>query len=114
MMKTLGKALSIGLLFVSMSSIALADGIDFAGGSGGSMNFTNAIGQTLSVSNAPISSIVLASRKDPTFTVTGGLLNFVTGGATDIEPTLTQFGAGSSSSDLSITGTVFNGATEIA
>jgi hypothetical protein len=114
MMKTLVKALSLSLLFLSMSSLALADGIDFAGGSGGSMSFTNALGQKLSVTDAPIDSIVLASRKDPKFTVSGGLLDFMTGAATNIQPTLTSFGAGSSSDDLSISGTVFNGATQVA
>ena len=113
-MKAIGRVLAVLVVLGSICSLAKADGIDFAGFSGGSVSFTPAIGQTVQVSNAPINLLYLLSNPGTQYSVTSGALNFVTGAATSMNSGMFTFGAGSSAQDLTISGNVFNGATQIA
>ena len=101
---------------LSIAQLAKADGVDFAGFSGGKVTFTPAVGQSLQVSGAPINLLWLLSEAGTKYIVDSGALNFKTGTASSIDPNnnMVMFGAGSSPTDLTITGNVFNGSTQIA
>ncbi len=67
------------VLLVAMVAVpAMADTIDFAGGSGGNLTFTPATGASLSVQNAPLGSLWVVSNGIQ-HAISGGLLNFTTG-----------------------------------
>ena len=88
--------------------------LDFAGFAGGTVTFTPVVGQSLQVSNAPINLLYMLSSPGTQYAVTSGALNFITGTATSINQGMVTFGAGTSASDLTITGAVFNGSNQIA
>lgn len=110
------RLLVVFAVVLSVAQIAKADGVDFAGFSGGTVTFTPAVGQSLQVSDAPVNLLWLLSEAGTKYVVDSGALNFKTGTATSVDPitNMVMFGAGGSSTDLTITGNVFNGSTQIA
>jgi hypothetical protein len=92
------------MAFVMLAPMASADDlliaqgrqIDFSGGSGGSMNFTLGMGNSLTVTGAPITNLV-QFPSFLNFPVVGGLLNLSTGAC---ESGCTKFNKGSGTSTL--------------
>jgi len=85
MRKTLLLSIALTAMFVALTLSANANSLppglemDFAGGSGGNVNFNPAVGNVFTVSDAPISSVEqFPSNKF--FGITGGYLDLVTGG----------------------------------
>ncbi len=97
--------LAVALLFVLwvMAPPAVADSIDFMGGTGGSVNFTYALGSTFSLTGAPLNLFFLGSSLSP-IPINSGALSFVTGPATSISGTTITFGPGG---NLTVTGGVY-------
>lgn len=134
-MKTTIQALAVCFMLACTTSIARADGIDFSGSSGGQLSFNPEVGQSLTVSNAPINLLWALHNPNVTYSLSAnsasgvpgstGVLNFTTGVATQIATddstktnyspfcgysTCASFGAGGSSlnPDLTITGSVYS------
>jgi PEP-CTERM motif len=110
-MRIIRKILIVFVLVTSISAVAKADGIDFYGGTGGGLTFTPQVGQSLTVSNAPISLLWPLSSPSTQYSVSGGLLNFATGAATQITSgagyNSVTFGGGSGP-DLTLAGNVYD------
>ena len=113
MMLVVGVVTLIALTLLAGSatagSLPVGTSMDFAGGSGGTISYTSGLGNSLTVTNAPIDTV----QQFPSsmfFGLVGGLLDFSTGGCVtgcSINPTTQNsnphFADGGS---LSITGSV--------
>lgn len=89
--------------------LPVATGVDFAGGSGGTLSYTSGLGNALSVTGATIDTIKQRPSND-SFAIVGGLLDLITGGCAtgcSINPTTLNsnphFADGGS---ISITGSI--------
>src|SRR5690349_19204810 len=93
----------------SANPLPVATGVDFFGGSGGTLSYTSGLGDALSVSGATIDTVKQRPSSTP-FAIVGGLLDLITGGCATgctINPTTNDsnphFSDGGS---ISITGSI--------
>lgn len=80
-------ALALAVMVAGWASPARADRIDFVGLSGGTLSFNPAVGNSLSVSGAPLNFLTLASSSPALVAVTNGSLSLTSGSALSIDTT---------------------------
>lgn len=71
--------IAITFLAGSASATSLGTSMDFAGGTGGTVSYTSGLGNSLTVTNAPIATVE-QFPSSTLFAIVGGLLNVITGG----------------------------------
>ena len=71
--------IALTVLAGTAGAIPVATGVDFSGGSGGTLSYTSGLGNALSVTGATIDSVKQRPSNN-SFAIVGGLLNLITGG----------------------------------